>query len=265
MQQRWQTLVPEQISQKLARTFNDASVSVIEGKDCTQRIKLAQKTILIISAESAPEISLEHAHRDNELIVIVLPDVNARITSSHDCAYASYNFFLAASAHLDFCMSFAADEGERHIKIACHAYGNNARANIRGAYVVRGSANVTLITEQHHAALNTRSDLTLKGYVTDAAKSVHHGTVVIEKDAQRAHVSQYNKTLLGSVHAQAKSTPQLEILAHDVHCKHGTALGHLDERQLLYLQTRGFDEKRAQQLLLEAFFSGFDIAILKPA
>lgn len=265
MHTRWQTLLPEQISQELAHTFDDASVSILEGKDCTRRIQLAQKTILIINAESAPEITLEHAHRHNELIIIVLPDVKVRITNSNDCAYISYSFFLAASAHLDFCMSFAADEGERQVKIACHTHGHNARADIRGAYVVRGSAKVTLITEQHHTALNTRSDLTLKGYVTDAAKSVHEGAVVIAKDAQRAHVSQYNKTLLGSMHAQAKSTPQLEILAHDVHCKHGTALGHLDERQLLYLQTRGFDEKRARHLLLEAFFSGFDIAVLKPA
>ncbi len=265
MQNRWRTVLPEQV-QKQIQAFEDisngASASIIEDKDCTRHMQLAQKNILIINAESAPEIMLEHSQRDNELMVIVLPEVNVRIISSYNGAYASYTFFLATNARLDFCMSFAAHEGERQIKIKCHAFGENAHANIRGAYVARGSSKVTLITEQHHAAFNTHSELLLKGYVTDEAKSIHRGMVVIEKDAQRAHASQYNKTLLGSMHAQAQSTPQLEILAHDVHCKHGTALGHIDEQQLLYLQTRGFDEKRAQHLLLEAFFSEFDLSLL---
>ena len=49
--------------------------------------------------------------------------------------------------------------------------------------------------------------------------------------------------------------PQLEILADDVKCAHGAAVGRLDEQALFYLRARGIPKAEAERLLTYAFAS----------
>ena len=237
--------------------YNDANVVIL--KDTQERIPIIGNTILIVppETEASAENVIAHEPSNTSCIILLCKKATFKVTCSKFGQQTSYTFLLAQDARLEFTSVFKESYDEAQLVINTYLLGNDASANIRGAYYVRDVTQFSLLTHQHHAALNTRSDLTLKGYVTDAANSVHHGAVVIEKDAQRANVSQYNKTLLGSEQAHARSTPQLEIHAHDVQCKHGTALGHIDAQQIFYLQTRGFDEKSAQKMLLEAFFAEF--------
>jgi Fe-S cluster assembly protein SufD len=64
-----------------------------------------------------------------------------------------------------------------------------------------------------------------------------------------------NKNLLLSRQALVHSTPQLEILADDVKCKHGSTTGQLDPTALFYLRSRGIGEAAARSLLTYAFAS----------
>ena len=47
----------------------------------------------------------------------------------------------------------------------------------------------------------------------------------------------------------------LLVKADDVKCKHGAAVAKLDEDQLFYLQSRGFDYCSAKNMLVDAFLS----------
>jgi Fe-S cluster assembly protein SufD len=47
--------------------------------------------------------------------------------------------------------------------------------------------------------------------------------------------------------------PELEILADDVRCTHGAAIGPLDENAVFYLGTRGLPEDTARRLLVAGF------------
>ena len=95
----------------------------------------------------------------------------------------------------------------------------------------------------------------MKGVLSGTAYAHYHGTVRMEKEARGAYASQENKNMLLSSGARALSVPSLEVLTHDVHCFHGSAIGRFDEEQLLYAGSRGIDEKTAQRLLLHAFFA----------
>jgi Fe-S cluster assembly protein SufD len=64
-----------------------------------------------------------------------------------------------------------------------------------------------------------------------------------------------NKNLLLSRGALVHSTPQLEILADDVKCRHGSTTGQLDPVALFYLRSRGIGEAAARSLLTWAFAS----------
>jgi Fe-S cluster assembly protein SufD len=55
--------------------------------------------------------------------------------------------------------------------------------------------------------------------------------------------------------ALAHSNPQLEILADDVRCTHGSTVGQLDDDALFYLRSRGLDRETAESMLVFAFAS----------
>ncbi|MEE9569963.1 MAG: SufD family Fe-S cluster assembly protein, partial [Candidatus Binatia bacterium] len=92
-----------------------------------------------------------------------------------------------------------------------------------------------------------------KGILDEQSSGVFNGKVVVWKDAQKTNAKQTNKNLLLSEDAEINSKPQLEILADDVKCTHGTTVGQIEEEQLFYLRSRGLDRETAQGLLTQVF------------
>ena len=106
----------------------------------------------------------------------------------------------------------------------------------------------------NHQAPRTTSNMFLKGAVEGASHSVFTGMIRIEEEAQQTNAQQTNKNLVLSREASAESVPNLEILANDVACGHGSTVGPLDEEQRYYLTSRGLDEDQADRLQVRGFF-----------
>jgi Fe-S cluster assembly protein SufD len=106
-----------------------------------------------------------------------------------------------------------------------------------------------------HAAPRCSSRELYKGILGGRARGVFHGRVVVRPGAQKTDAHQVNRNLLLSPEALVNSTPQLEIFADDVKCKHGSTTGQLDALQLFYLQSRGLSSEAARSLLTYAFAS----------
>ena len=94
----------------------------------------------------------------------------------------------------------------------------------------------------------------LKGAVEDAARSVFTGLIRVEDEAQKTEAFQTNRNLILSEGAAALSVPNLEILANDVRCGHGSTVGPLDREQRYYLMSRGLTPERADRLQVHGFF-----------
>ncbi len=107
---------------------------------------------------------------------------------------------------------------------------------------------------QNHVAPKTTSDIQYRGALKGSARSFFSGLVYIKKEAQQSDAFQSAKTLLLSREARADAIPNLEILADDVKCSHGAAVGSIDEDQKFYLQTRGIDPANAEKAIIEGFF-----------
>lgn len=132
--------------------------------------------------------------------------------------------------------------------------GRGSSANIVGAYFGDQRQVLDYRYFMHHSGLNTRSDMFLKGAVEDDALSVFTGMIRIDESAQRTDAFQTNRNLILSEGAAAQSVPNLEILANDVRCGHGSTVGPLDEEQRYYLMSRGLDPERADRLQVRGFF-----------
>ncbi len=82
----------------------------------------------------------------------------------------------------------------------------------------------------------------IKACWTAARAAPSTGACCVRQDAQSTDASQTNRNLLLSEEALVDTRPQLEILADDVKCAHGAAVGRLDEQALFYLRARGIPQ-----------------------
>jgi Fe-S cluster assembly protein SufD len=133
--------------------------------------------------------------------------------------------------------------------------GPGARAYVNGFMFGDSRQHFHLHTLQRHQVDHTTSDLLIKTCLKQRARSVYQGLIQVSEGAQRTDAYQANRNLLLSDQARADSIPGLEILANDVRCTHGATIGHVDDEQMYYLQSRGLRSAEAQRLIVEGFFA----------
>ena len=158
-----------------------------------------------------------------------------------DARFADHSFsFGAAISRNDIDVRFAAEGGE---------------CVLNGLFMIDG----TRLTDTHsrvdHAQPHCSSRELYKGVMEDGARGVFNGLVQVRPGAQKTNAEQMNRNLLLSREALVHSVPQLEILADDVKCRHGSTTGQLDPAALFYLRCRGIGEAEARGLLTWAFAS----------
>jgi len=138
-------------------------------------------------------------------------------------------------------------------ELAIALEGEGSEAHLSGVTVLSGDAHADVTTQVTHAVGRTHSTQLFKKVVAGHGQAVYQGKVTVAKGADGADSRQTAKALLLSERAEADLKPELEILADDVKCAHGAAVGDLDTDSLFYLRARGIPEKEARHLLIHAF------------
>ena len=128
-----------------------------------------------------------------------------------------------------------------------------AHATLDGLTLVEDSQHSDSQLKVRHAAPHCTSHELYKGILDGKSRAVFNGRIVVDPGAQKTDAIQSNRNLLLSAGALVNSNPQLEILADDVRCTHGSTVGRLDEEAIFYLRSRGIDRATAESLLTYAF------------
>ena len=142
--------------------------------------------------------------------------------------------------------------------------GAGADATLNGLYLTSGHQHVDNHLLVSHRAPSCTSRQLYKGILDGSSRAVFNGRIVVEKGAQKTDARQSNRNLLLSAAALVQSNPQLEILADDVRCTHGSTIGRLDEDAVFYLRSRGLDRAAAESLLTWAFAAEVVDGVLVP-
>ena len=124
---------------------------------------------------------------------------------------------------------------------------------IDGLYLVTGNQHTDTHSVIDHRKPHCTSHQLYKGILDGKSRAVFNGKVFVRHDAQKTDAMQTNKNLLLSNEARVDTKPQLEILADDVKCAHGAAVGQIEEDELFYLETRGIHPDLARNLLTYGF------------
>lgn len=148
---------------------------------------------------------------------------------------------LAASA--------ASVRTESHVALA----GTGASAQVDGALLGHGAAAIDALTRLDHQLPGTASRQTFRLVATDTAQVSIAGGIAVARAAQQTDAEQSLKALVLKRTAAANLKPELEILADDVRCAHGCAVGELDPAARFYLESRGLPRAEARALLTRAF------------
>lgn len=128
-----------------------------------------------------------------------------------------------------------------------------AHCSVQVRYAAFDQQVLHITTRQEHIARNGSSAISIKGVLFDTAHVAFDGIIKVEQTGSGTNSELFHKVLLFSSDARAVGKPQLEVQVPDVSCKHGNAIGKLDEQQLQYVQSRGYSFAEAQLLLVRAF------------
>lgn len=128
-----------------------------------------------------------------------------------------------------------------------------AECRVDGLYMVGASQHTDTHSVIDHQQPHCTSHQLYKGILDGKSRAVFNGKIFVRHGAQKTDAMQTNKNLLLSDEARIDTKPQLEILADDVKCAHGAAVGQIDENELFYLETRGIHPDLAKNLLTYGF------------
>jgi Fe-S cluster assembly protein SufD len=131
--------------------------------------------------------------------------------------------------------------------------GEYADATLNGLVLASGAQQIDNHTTLDHASPNCPSHELYKHVLSDRARAVFKGKILVRKDAQKTDSKQTSKALLLSDDALMQSQPALEIYADDVKCTHGSTTGPVDEEQVFYMRSRGISLEASRHLMTYAF------------
>ncbi len=131
--------------------------------------------------------------------------------------------------------------------------GERAHANLFGLFMASGNRHVDNHLRVDHRMPNTSSMENYRGIVSDAARGVFNGKIIVHPGADGTDAQMSNRNLLLSERAEIDTKPELEIYTDDVKCAHGSTTGRLDANSIFYLRARGIPEADARMMLVAAF------------
>ena len=122
-----------------------------------------------------------------------------------------------------------------------------------GLYLAGDGQMMDFHLDVRHEVPACTSRETFKGILYGKGRAVFDGRVYVARDAQKTDAQLSNRNLVLSRNAEVDTKPQLEILADDVKCSHGTTVGQLDAGSLFYLRSRGIPLNQARRMLCVGF------------
>lgn len=125
--------------------------------------------------------------------------------------------------------------------------------NINGLVKLYDETSSSSVFNTIHDEKETRSDIKYKHSLHDKSKAVFEAKSVVNEEALGSKVHQNTNTILLSEDAVIFARPHLEINIDELEASHGATTGSLDKEQLLYLQARGIQRDKANEMLLKAF------------
>ena len=129
----------------------------------------------------------------------------------------------------------------------------NSNYELNGLVKLFDDSNTSNLIKTIHNEKSSISNINYKHTLKDSSKAVFKAKSIVNETALFSKAFQNCNTILLSDDATIFAQPHLEIYIDELEASHGTTTGSLDKEQLLYLQSRGISQNKANEILLSAF------------
>ena len=244
----------------------------VDAEDVTIRTTMNSRSLfnytLIVAEQSSSATILERQSTGDAVdgeryysgIVEVVADENAHVQygSLQNLSEETYNFQVKRghAAQYGTVNWIDGNIGSRLTKtsVETRLLGEGSESKIVGAFFGHGDQHFDLGSRVWHEAEHTTADLVTRGVLDDTARSVYEGVQDVGREAWDTNSYQRENTLMLSEESEADASPKLIINNHDTEASHSATVGQVDAEDLFYMTSRGVDEQRAKDMLVEGFF-----------
>lgn len=137
----------------------------------------------------------------------------------------------------------------------CYLAGDNAVAHADTMYLGSGKRYIDMNYVINHIGRRSNGNILARGVLLDECEKIFRGTIDFKKGAVRSKGREEEYAMLLSPKAKSDAVPLLLCDEDDVEGEHAASAGKIDESKLFYLMSRGFSEKEAKRIFIEASFS----------
>ena len=144
--------------------------------------------------------------------------------------------------------------GASHIDAGFHASleGYQSEFYSDTAYICQGKQYLDMNQVVVHKGQKTICDMKTHGTAKDEASKTYRGTIDLIKGCTGSNGNEIETTLLLSPKAVVKAAPIILCGEEDISAEHGSTIGKLSNDMLFYMNSRGIDQKTAEELLTNA-------------
>ncbi len=144
--------------------------------------------------------------------------------------------------------------GGSHIDAGFHATlaGYQSSFYSDTAYICQGTQYLDMNQVVVHKGKKTVCDMKTHGTAKDEATKTYRGTIDMVKGCNGSQGNEIETTLLLSPKAVVKAAPIILCGEEDIAAEHGSTIGKLSNDMLFYMNSRGIDQKTAEELLTNA-------------
>jgi len=144
--------------------------------------------------------------------------------------------------------------GGSHIDAGFHATlaGYESKFVSDTAYICQGTQYLDMNQVVVHKGKKTKCDMQTHGTVKDESTKTYRGTIDMVKGCAGSTGNEMETALLLSPTAVVKAAPIILCGEEDIAAEHGSTVGKLSNEMLFYMNTRGIDQKTAEELLTRA-------------
>lgn len=220
------------------------------------------RVVVLIGAGAEVEILETHtgtgSHQTNTMVEIVVGE-GARVVHYKLQNETRETLHLATlAAKLGPKVNFTSTSLNRGASLARQQIyltfaGEHSEATLAGVSLAGARRHLDTTLFVDHSVPNCNSRERYKTVLTDEARGVFQGKILVRRDAQKTDGQMKSDALLLSENAEMDLKPELEIYADDVVCAHGATAGAIDDELLFYLLSRGIPRIEAETLLITAF------------
>jgi Fe-S cluster assembly protein SufD len=244
----------------------------VDAEDVKIRTKMNSRSLfnytLVVAEESSSVTILERQTTGEKLddeqyysgVVEVVAEENSSIQygTLQNLDEDSYNFQVKRG-HADTYATLDWIEGNMgslltKSNVETRLLGDSSESKIVGAFFGHEDQHFDIASRVWHEAEHTTADLVTRGVLDDEARSVYEGVQDVGGGAWDTNSYQRENTLMLSDESEADASPKLIINNHDTEASHSATVGQVDAEEMLYMTSRGLDEERATNMLVEGFF-----------